>query len=333
MTDAVDTLFICANFFGYAGEIRRRLESRGRVVAHFEDRPSTDNLTKALIRISPSTLRARADAYFDNIVAQMRGHPIEDVLVIKGEALSPAAVLRMRAAFPAARFTLFFWDSFRNMPADSREKAKLFDRVLTFDPRDAAANSGLIYRPLFFLEDHAKMPDVPRDIDLFFFGTVHGDRYSVLKRIERALPAGMRFEKVLYFPARWLRAVRCFEDPALIWADGREFIYTPKSKGEIAGLIARSRIVIDIERPVQCGYTMRTAEVLGAGRKLITTNPEVASADFYNPANIAVVDRKAPTVSNAFLTASYEPPPPEILRRYGLEGWLDDVMPHTRQSN
>jgi hypothetical protein len=332
MTYKADTLFICANFFGYAGEIRRQLERRGRVVAHFEDRPATDSLTKALIRISPAVLRARADGYFEGIMAQMAALPIKDVLVIKGEAMSPSAVKRLRMLFPHAKFTLYFWDSFRNMPADSKKKALLFDRVLTFDPGDAAADSRLIYRPLFFLEEHTQMPDAIRDIDVLFYGTLHGDRYSVLKRIEHALPRDIRFEKVLYLPARWMRVARCLEDPGIIWAGSREFIYSPKNKNEIAALVARSGIVVDIERPIQRGYTMRTAEVLGAGRKLITTNAAVATAEFYNPANIAVVDRNAPVIPKDFLTAPYEPPPPEILRRYSIEGWLDDVMPQTRRS-
>ena len=329
MSEAIDTLFICGNFFGYAYEIQRQLVKRGCHVAYFDDRPATDNKTKTLIRVAPRLVRARADAYFDGIIAQLKDQPIKDVLVIKAEALSPAAIGRMRAAFPGARFTLYFWDSYRNMPADSREKAASFDRVLSFDPCDAAADPKMIYRPLFFLEEYSKLPDGPTDIDVLFFGTVHGDRYAVLKRIERALPKTLQFEKILYLPARWLYAVRSLQDPALLLADRREFIFKPKGKDEITALIARSRIVVDIERPVQNGYTMRTLEVLGARRKLITTNPEVANADFFRPSNIAIVDRKRPRISAEFINTVYTPPLPEIVQRYSLGGWLEDVMPST----
>ena len=121
MNKPVDTLVICANFFGYAREIQRRLEQRGRSVAVFEDRPGTGSITKALIRVAPAHLRAKADAYFDEVIATIRDQSIKDVLVIKGEALSPMAIRRLRAAMLNARFTLYFWDSFRNMPADSRD--------------------------------------------------------------------------------------------------------------------------------------------------------------------------------------------------------------------
>ena len=199
-----DTILICAGFFGYAREMQRALEARGRGVAVFEDTPATGSITKALVRATPGLMHSRADAYFDAIVAQLKDQPIRDVLVIKGEALSPRAIRRLRAAFRRARFTLYFWDSYRNMPPDSRDKVPLFDRAFSFDPRDTAQDARLIYRPLFFVERFAQLPNVPQDIDVLFFGTIHGDRYAVLRRIARALPQQLRFEKILYFRAGWL---------------------------------------------------------------------------------------------------------------------------------
>ena len=330
MSEEVDTLFISTNFFGYSREIQRQLEKRGRRVAAFGDRPATDSLSKVLIRLAPELMRAKAEAYFDAIIAQVKGQPIKDVLMIKGETLSPATIRRMRAIFPRACFTLYFWDSYRNLPKDSREKVALSDRVFSFDPHDAAADGRMTYRPLFYLDEYAKLREAPQDIDVLFFGTVHSDRYAVLQRIERVLPKDLRWKKVLYCPTRWIYAARSVAMPALLWVDKSDLIFSPKSKDEVTALIARSRIVIDIDHPGQSGYTMRMIEVLGAGRKLITTSTEVANADFFNPANIAVVDRKKPEVSNVFLKARYEPPPPEILRRYSLDGWLDEVLPDRR---
>jgi hypothetical protein len=326
-SDSADLLFICGNFFGYAQDIVRLLESRGRKVAWFEDRPATDSLTKATIRLAPALLTAKADAYFDGIIAQLHDQPVRDVMVIKGEALSPRAIERLRAAFPHARFTLYFWDSYRNMPANSRQKAGLFDRVLSFDPQDVTQDSRLIYRPLFFVDRFAQLPGAVQDIDVLFFGTMHGDRFPVLQRIADAVPPDAHFRKFLYFPAKWLFAVHAARHPAMLWADRRDFIYVPKSRAELMQLMARSRTVVDIERPVQCGYTMRTLETLGSGRKLITTNAEVANADFYRPANILVIDRVAPKIPTSFLETPYQPVAADIVHRYSLSGWLNEVLP------
>ncbi len=330
LQEATDTLLISPGFFGYAREMQRVLEARCRRVAVLNDSAAVGGAGKAAIRLAPGLTTSWGDSYFAGIAMKYRTSPIRDVLVIKGEGLSPAATRNLRATFPQARFTLYFWDSYRNMPPDSREKVALFDRSLSFDPHDAQADPRLVYRPLFFIERYAQLPDRAQDIDLLFFGTVHGDRYAVLKRIERAVPAGTRFEKVLYFRARWLYFLNRLADPALWPARRGEFIFKPRSREEIAELTARARIVVDIERPIQTGFTIRTIEMLGAGRKLISTNAELAKADFYDPANIAVVDRRAPRIAEEFLRAPYSPLPQELVRRYSLNGWMDDVMPHIR---
>ena len=326
MSAAADFLLIGGGFFGYSKEIAATLERRGRSVRWFEDRPAVDNLTKAIVRLAPVLVAAKAEAHSDAIIEELRAHPIRDVLVIKGECISPAAIGRFRQAFPRARFTLYFWDSYRNMPSNSPDKVLLFDTAFSFDPLDVAADPRLSYRPLFFLDEYAHLPKVPQDIDVLFFGTVHTDRYPVLKRLERVLPAGLRFEKVLYFPSSAFYHARRLFAPAFWRARRDEFIFEPLGKAEILALIARARIVVDVERTVQAGLTMRTTEMLGACKKLITTNPQIVQADFFDPRNIALIDRLQPELPAGFLSAPYVPQPSERLQRYSLSGWLDEVL-------
>jgi hypothetical protein len=321
-----DFLLIGGGFFGYANEIVATLERRGRRVRWFEDRPAVDNLTKALVRLAPALMAAKAEAYFDAIIEEVRASPIRDVLVIKGESLSPAAIRRLRQALPMARFTLYFWDSYRNMPTNSPDKVPLFDRSFSFDPLDVAADSRLSYRPLFFLDEYACLPNVSQDIDVLFFGTVHTDRYQVLKRLERVLPADLRFDKVLYFPSTAVYRARRVLAPAFWHAQRDEFIFEPLGKGDIQALIARARIVVDVERSVQAGLTMRTMEMLGARKKLITTNSQIRNADFFDPNNIAVIDRLRPVMPSGFLSAPYAAQSAQRLQRYSLSGWLDEVL-------
>lgn len=323
-----DILLISSSFFGYAKEIKRALETQGRSVHWFEDRPATDNLTKAMIRVAPSLISRSADAHFTEVIRQMAGRPITDVLVIKGEALSPDMIRQMRAAFPSAQFTLYFWDSYQNMPADTLQKVPLFDRVLSFDPVDTAADPRLAYRPLFYLNEYAKLPDSPTDdIDLLFIGTVHTDRYAVLTRLKAALPSTIRFERVLYFPSEWLYRSRKLTDAAFRSAHKNEFVFKSLSKDEVMALIARARIVVDIERPVQTGYTMRTLEMLGGRRKLITTNPKITEAAFFHPDNHLYIDREHPVIPDAFLASDWHAMDPDTVDRYSLDGWLAEVLP------
>jgi hypothetical protein len=329
MRNRIDTLLIGGGFFGYAQEIAAALEEARNIrVKWFEDRPATDTLTKSLVRLAPSLVAKKASTYFEDIIAQVRHEPILDVLVIKGESLSVSSIHKLRAAFPQARFTLYFWDSYLNMPKDSVEKVHLFDNAFTFDPIDAQSDRRLRYRPLFFLDEYANLPKVSQDIDVLFFGTAHSDRFPVLNRLARALPENVRFEKLLYFPSRLIYSARHSLYPSFWTASRKEFIYKPLSKAAIKILIARSKVIVDIERQIQNGLTMRTIEMLGAGKKLVTTNDKIAGADFFNANNIAVIDRMRPRLDVAFLDSPYEPPNPNILLRYSLSGWLDEVLPN-----
>jgi hypothetical protein len=322
-----DTLLIAASFFGYAGEIKAALEARGRRVLWVEDRPATDTRTRVLVRIHPKLVAKKTETYFDRIIEQASQHPITEVLVIKGEAASVEVLRRLRKACPRARFTLYFWDSYRNMPAESSAKVELFDRALSFDPEDVDRDKRLSFRPLFFLDRFSKLPTLDKDIDVMFLGTVHTDRYRVLKRLQSRLPKDLRFELVLYYPSKPLFLVRRIIDPRMWGAQLGEFTFEAVSGECVTNLLARSRIAVDIERSVQSGFTIRTIEMLGAGKKLITTNPRVVGADFYDPNNMAVIDRRAPRLDDAFLRQPYKPLPAAVLQRYSLSGWLDEVLP------
>lgn len=321
-----DTLFICASFFGYAAEIKRAMEARGRQVVWFEDRPALDTYTKGALRLAPELVAEKAEAYFRKIIEDTRAAPIRDVLIVKGEALSPKMIAEMRAAFPQARFTLYFWDGSLNLPKDTPEKMALVDRVLSFDPADVRANPKIVYRPLFFIPEYEALPETGQDIDLMFFGTLHTDRKPVCDRIAAALPKDKRLTAIFYVRSKLMLNLEKLHRPSYWRFREGELIFKPLGKAEVTALIARAKVVVDIERPVQSGYTMRTLEMLGGRRKLVTTNPEILNADFYDPQNIAVIDRTAPKLDATFLNAPYRAPPADVVKRYSLAGWLDDVL-------
>ena len=59
-------------------------------------------------------------------------------------------------------------------------------------------------------------------------------------------------------------------------------------------IIKNFKTIIDIERPLQKGLTMRTIEMLGKNKKIITTN------------NIFIIDRNNPIIDEIFLNKEYQ---------------------------
>ena len=78
---------------------------------------------------------------------------------------------------------------------------------------------------------------------------------------------------------------------------------------------------------------MRTMEALAAKAKLITTNGEVVKYDFYDPADILVIDRENPAIPAEFLTTAYKDIPEEIVEKYSLTNWVKTLMDGLEQKN
>lgn len=327
MVGKVKVLLVAPDFFGYAKEIIDALQRGGIEGVWYNDRPASSTMSKALIRISPLLQKNKSERYFDRVIEDAKRLEITDVLVIKGQAMSAEAIGRLRAALPNARFTLYFWDSYRNMPRDSAGKVHLFDKAFTFDPVDAVADPRLEYQPLFYLDEFAHLPKLEQDIDVFFFGTVHSDRYKVWKGLRKALPASLTVKEILYFNSRMVYWARKIADPSFWGSKKSEFVFAPVSKHQLQTLLARSKIVVDIERPVQKGLTIRTIEAVGAGKKVITTNEFAGRSDVFTQSNVLVIDRHKVTVPSSFFASEFTALPQETVYKYTLNGWLGRILP------
>lgn len=318
-------LVIGASFFGYVSRLIAALEARGRRPVWFEDRPGIDTFSKFVVRVAPKLLEGRISAHVGDIIEQVRQHPIKDVLVIKGEAISTEHVQAMRRLFPDAKFTLYLWDSYGNMPPNTKAKVSSFDAAYSFDPRDVDSDKRLSYRPLFYLPEFTALDPVETDIDLLFLGTVHSDRFEVTERLARSLPPEIRFERVCYFPSKKLFYVKRTFRPGYWRSRIEDFVFTPIPRAKVLNYLARARAVLDIERAVQTGYTMRTIEAFGASKKLATTNPAIVQADFHHDGNQIVLDRVRPRIPAEFLQTEYRPVSDVAVRRYSLDSFLSDL--------
>ena len=189
----------------------------------------------------------------------------------------------------------------------------------------SASDDRLRYRPLFYLPEFSSLDPVEADIDLLFLGTVHSDRFEVTERLARSLPPEIRFERVCYFPSKKLFYVKRVFRPGYWRSQVEDFVFVPIPRAKVLNYLARARAVLDIERAVQTGYTMRTIEAFGASKKLATTNAAIAQADFHHPDNQIVLDRARPRISPEFLQTDYRPVSDIAVQRYSLASFLDDL--------
>lgn len=321
-------LFIAPMFFGYEKLIRAELERQGAQVDFHPDRPGVDFLTKALIRVDRRLLARRIAHHYQSIVESAASSRYDHVLVIRGEAISPQIIARIRETQPSAKLTLYLWDSMHYNP-NARLVKSHFDSVLSFDRVDVSENPEIEFLPLFFANEYARAAEWSgeHEYDACFIGTIHTDRYRILEKLLDSLDRdGRRVFVYCYYPSRILHRLRSLVDPGFRRFSRKYVNFVGLPLSEVVDYISASRCVIDINRPDQKGLTMRTIEALGAQRKLITTNADIASYDLYRASGVQIVDRDMPVVSDAFLLSKDRPFDESVRERYSVTNWVRDVL-------
>lgn len=317
-------LFLSVRFFGYQFDIANAFDRLGAEVDYFDERPSNSVLVKTLIRVERNLLGRYLDRYHARIMDYTADRDYDYIFVLRCETMSAASLERLRRLHPRARLIAYHWDSMRNNKNASRTVG-CFDDVYSFDHGDVEALPRVKFKALFFLEDYRQVASstVERDIDLLFVGTAHSDRYRIIRRVAALFEGlGMRAYTYFFFPARLLYIRKKLLDRSFLHTRMSDFHYSPLGKSQVMELFCRSRVIIDLNHPRQTGLTMRCFEVMGAKRKLITTNPHIRDYDFYDPANIMVLDRKDPRLDEEFIRAPYREIPVEVYEKYSIKNWV-----------
>jgi prolyl oligopeptidase PreP (S9A serine peptidase family) len=166
-----------------------------------------------------------------------------------------------------------------------------------------------------------------KTIDVLFVGTVRSDRFSLIRQTEQYLEkTNLSSYFYLYFPSRILFFKKKLTDPDFKRVSINDFNFNLISLNRISSLMEKSFSSLDMKPPNQSGLTMRTIEVLGAQRKLITTNEQVQKYDFFDEQNIAVLKKDFNEIDLDFFNTPFKEIPKDIYEKYYLERWLDDVF-------
>ena len=167
-------LFFSAQAFGYQNEIRAEMERMGARVDYFDERPANSFVVKAAIRL---------DRYHDRIIERTKNRKYDYVFFIKGESISVKNLDKIKELHPEARLIIYHWDSIANN-RNALRILPVFDRAFSFDRPDCE-KLGIRFLPLFYLRDYEEIGRQKPDYryDLMFVGTVHSDRYGLLRRV------------------------------------------------------------------------------------------------------------------------------------------------------
>lgn len=320
-------LYIGQSFFGYEKEIKRMLENMGATVDYYNERPSNNILTKTLIRLRlKKILHIKIQNYYNKIINETKNTEYDYVFLVKIETIDKPILEKIKNSQKNAEFMLYMWDSVRNYKS-SVETLALFDRAFSFDKQDCIAYNKLQFLALFYIPIYENIEKKEIVYDLCFIGSGHSDRYVIVKNIfNQVEKLGLRMFTFFFLHTKQMYRFRKLFDKKFKNAVIGEFSFEPMSQQDVVEVIARSNVIVDIEHPQQSGLTMRTIEMLGAQKKLITTNADIKNYDFYNENNVYVIDRNSPNLKKEFFDSPYLSIEPEIYEKYALRSWIGSIF-------
>jgi hypothetical protein len=314
-------LVISSKLFSYQDRIVERLINLGANIIWLDGRPDNSVFTKLIMRYFPSIYQKKLLDYYRKSIKTT----FDKVLVISPERLSRNTLALIKELTCASQFILYMWDSFANKKMN-KQIIQYFDKCLTFDPDDSK-KLDIPFRPLFFLADRQGKEAHAEKIDLSFVGTGHSDRAKIIETIRKQCDElGLTCFFYLYLQSPLIYYFHKITNKGFRGINKHYFQYKPINYNEYMEIIDKSKVIIDIEHPKQKGLTMRTFEVLGKEKKLITTNKNIVEYDFYNNLNISVLNRNNPKISKDFLNKRYQPLPIQLYYKYSIDGWLEDIF-------
>lgn len=322
-------LFLAPKFFGYEIEIEKELTALGAEVLYFDERPKNDFITKACIRLNLKIIiYKRIELYFKSIIKSISNKEIDYLFLISPEAISVSDINLIKRNNPNIKVLIYFWDSIRNRK-NSLEYLDLADKYYTFDSKDKQLSNKIEFLPLFYIQDYTYIGSKKDDFiyDACFIGTAHSDRYLAVRKIEKQLSdKNYKFYYYLYSPSKILFLFKKIFDKRMRTLPWKDISFKSLGKDDLIDIISKSKSIVDIHHPKQSGLTMRTIEMLGAKRKLFTTNNLVKGYDFYNSNNISVFDRDSSVLDLTILNSCYSEVSIDIYERYSLNKWLNEIF-------
>ena len=181
------------------------------------------------------------------------------------------------------------------------------------------------FLPLFYRNEYNRNTVNIGNVDVFHLGTVHSDRLKIVMNIVTmclknniSFNFKLRMERIYYYYKILTSSVLKGAKPYIIFED--------VSHKANVDYIDNSKAVLDIQHPTQTGLTMRTMELVGMQKKIITTNEDILNYDFFSKENILVIDRYNPEIPEDFLTNPFIPIAENIRKKYSIKSWVENVF-------
>lgn len=303
--------------WGLNEHLKIALEKKGHTVRHinfFNFKHKYPNFQSKLYNFLLKTVFNKniKNTYYGNEILKKlaKNNEFQDViLTIKGDFIDSKSILEFKKF--TKKSIAFFNDSISRCPKIKRVIPS-FDEVYSFEKEDCKKyNLKFIANWVYPIRTENKKKE-----QFQVYNISSKDKRSVLlSKIALILKESKINYKIIIFDKKNRK-----QDPNL------EYTSKQIPLAEVNENLQNSQVLLDINRMGQSGLTFRVFESIGLEKKLMTTNTDIKNYDFYNPNNILIINEKQPSIPMEFFRNDYQKIPEELLKKYGLEEWINQVF-------
>lgn len=207
----------------------------------------------------------------------------------------------------------YYHDSINNIPR-KKDVIHFFDKVYSYEKRDVKKYNLKFITNFIYLENQEKTT-----VSTPSFFTVMSKDY--------------RFNSLMKL-AVYLKHKK-FHCELLVHTDKNQpkndyidFINERKNNAQVLEYIKNHSTIVDIHKyGIQDGLTFRVFESIYFEKKMITSNRDIRTYDFYNPNNIFVIDDFDDiNIPESFYQTPYEKIPTKIYEKYQYSNWVKTIL-------
>lgn len=318
----MNILLIAPTSYNYYKDITIELNNQGHHVDYIKDFNPTF-INRSIRYLSKKIISVCQNKYIIKKLSSVK-KDYDLIFIIRGYAFSLKSMEKMKAKFPNARMVLYQWDPL-TISLFSPESLHLFSRCYTFDYVDAVTYSEFTQKSLFYTESNFDDKIQISSIDISFIGANHSDRLLICSKIlEKYSDLCNIYIKLtcnkFKFYIQSLKNLKLYINAK----KNGLVLFKPIPRETTQEIFNHSKIVLDIHSPLQRGLSIRVAEVLSKGKKLITTNPYIKQEKYFNSSMIQVIDREDPTIDESFINSDNTQRIDVSYLR--LDNWLQDIL-------
>jgi hypothetical protein len=245
------------------------------------------------------------------IVTSTKNKKYDYILIIRPDIFFDSQLKELKGL--TDNFIAYYHDSINNINR-KKDVIPFFDKVYSYEKKDVEDFNLNFISNFIYLKDTEKL-NVSKTYDAF----------TIMSK-------DFRFNTLLKM-AEYLQSIN-IDCKFLVHTDRKmssdlvEYISERKNNQQVLDYLKDTNIIVDIHKfGVQDGLTFRVFESLFFNKKLITTNTDIVTYDFYNPNNIFVIeDTHNIDIPHAFFETDYIDISPEIYNKYHYTNWLKQIL-------